>query len=131
MTSCAWPVIGSLACFITGGPTYTIDSDVFKSKVLQGAANYTRGLHSFRLAEMEVVIELELTSDYSAINDVKEIGLPGIELLHPEDFVTSVKGINYYIRTAAANATLDAQDPSIPYTPTACRALLYHERPFA
>ncbi|MDA9111827.1 glycerophosphodiester phosphodiesterase family protein, partial [Flavicella sp.] len=116
--SCTWPVIGNFACFITGGPTYTMDSNVFKSKVLQGATHITDiGPDSSYLAEMEVVIELELTSDYSAINDVKEIGLPGIELLHPEDFVTSVKGINYYIRTAAANATLDAQDPTIPYTP--------------
>ena len=116
--SCAWPVIGNFACLFTGGPTYTIDSNVFKSKVLQGATHIIGlGPDSDHLAEMEVVIELELTSDYSAINDVKEISLPGIELLHPEDFVTSVKGINYYIRTAAANATLDAQDPSIPYTP--------------
>jgi hypothetical protein len=116
--SCTWPIISNFACFITGGPTYNVDSNVFKSKVLQGATHITDlGPDSSYLAEMEVVIELELTSDYSAINDVKEISLPGIELLYPEDFVTSVKGINYYTRTAAANATLDAQNPPIPYTP--------------
>tara|TARA_B110000879_G_C11182883_1_gene519477 strand:+ start:1406 stop:3574 length:2169 start_codon:yes stop_codon:yes gene_type:complete len=115
---CTWPVVGIFGCVLSGGPTYNIESNVFKSKVLQGATHITDiGPGSSYLAEMEVIIELELTSDYSAINDVKEIGLPGIELLYPEDFVTSVKGINYYTRTAAANATLDAQDPPITYTP--------------
>ena len=75
--------------------TYTIDSDVFKSKVLQGATISQRraGMSHTFMDEMEVVIELELTSDYSAINDVKEISLPGIELLHPEDFVNLGKRV--------------------------------------
>ncbi len=115
---CGWYIIGTLYCYATGGLDYTIDSNVFKSKVLKGASHITDlGPDSDYHTEMEVVIELELTSDYSAINDVKEISIPGIELLHPSDFVTSVKGINFYTRTAAANSTLENQKPPIPHTP--------------
>ena len=117
IASCGWPVIGTV-CKIKDAVTFNIYSDDYKNKVLQAVKYLREGWYESHLhEEIEVIIELELTSDYSAINDVKEISIPGVELLYPHDFVNSVKGINYYIRTAAANETLDAQDPPIPHTP--------------
>ncbi len=110
------PILGPLTCILAGGPYAIASSTDYKRRLFSAAITLVNGFGDLGPIDahnkpLEVVIELELNS---SINNVKEISLPGIETLYPQDFVLSVKGINYHIRRAAANTDLDAQN--IRYT---------------
>ncbi len=87
------PIVGPLTCFLQGGPTATAYSTDYKSRLFNAATTLVNAYGGFDAyggepievheETLEVVIELELNS---SINDVKEISLPGIELLYPQDF---------------------------------------------